>query len=444
MYILKGFYEYPSLIDNNTDKVSKFGEISDNSLTYSKNKTIHTNQTTPNVGLISFHSVRDNLPVNVEVAYALPILKLGEFIYQRANDGTIGATTTPSGINQMILAEFSGIVKDITSGPVSGYNNRYYMPEYIEFTLEAPNDEPNLIRIWLSDEAFSGQYDQYTIEVIHPIEKNLQGNFDDWFKDPTTIKELLAAYNWPEKLQEVQERRAQYPFTYQSAYSFNYVTPGKPNLQWAANWIVIIYGIAGNNLDLIKDKITSDLLENSTHTREEWETILPELFRTTEFIATPFFNNIAIENRDFRGGIYSPTMDPRKLLTLIQRTARGNSYNPTYVANNYELSSVLYRSLGFSMLGNPKNPINKFSLMFPDYILVTNISDDIDRVSVITKDWMLLFNKLIKAAEEMTPYTSIPQGISRIIRDGIVYASAIYKNVNYLVVTKYSVDSVVT
>ena len=83
----------------------------------------------------------------------------------------------------------------------------------------------------------------------------------------------------------------------------------------------------------------------------------------------------------------------------------------------------------------------RFSKKFPDYLLVTNNTADFDRVDPLTTgEWMLLFAKLLKEAELMDRYTSVPLGISRMVRDGVVYASAVFQRVNYLVVTKSSVE----
>ncbi|QBX32339.1 virion structural protein [Pseudomonas phage PA1C] len=332
------------------------------------------------------------------------------------------------------MAEFNGVIQSFRSGQMIS-NGSIWMPEWVEFVLVG--SEANQMNIWLADESFAAQYDEYIIEIVHPIIP-----YDDFFKDPLIVKQLLDDYDLVEKIEEVQAKRAQYPYTHQRAFMFEYHNPRDDSMRFPAYWIAIVYGEAGNNPDLIKDKIVEELLADSAHPRTDWEVILPDLFMTTEFIFTPFWNQYSIEQADYRAGTYSPTVDHRKRLPLIRRTARGPGYTQTYVDNKFELSSNTYKSIAFSVLGNPqnRNGITQFSQKFKDYQLVTNDTGDINKSSPETIEWMMLFSKLLKAAEGMTRYSSVPQGVSRMIRDNVIYASAYFKNVNYMVVAKASVE----
>lgn len=432
MYILKGFYEYLPLVNNRQEEVALLGEISGNSLTYAKDKSVLSSPTQPNTTFIAFHSVRDDIVTEVNGTYADAILKLGEFIYTQSLAGTI--TNNPAQLRQMVLAEFSNIILSFSSGKMLN-NGSMWMPEWVEITVSS--EEANRINIWLADESFQAQYDEYIIEIIHPVIP-----YDDFFKDPLIVKELLANYSIIEKLEEVQERRAQYPYTYQQAFQFEYVNPRDTTMRIPATWIAIIYGEAGNNPDLIKDQIVKDLLSNTTHPRGDWEAILPDLFMTTEFIFTPLWNQYSVPNATFLTGLYSPIIDPRKNLSLFRATANGPAYTPVYVDNNYELSVNIYKSLAFGVIGNPQNRkgITKFSQQFKDYVVTETDSADAQRISPTTLEWMMLFSKLLVAAETMTQYTSVPRGVARMVRNNVIYASAFYKGTNYIVATKNSVE----
>lgn len=435
MYNLKGFYEYPALISNVPDTVAMLGEISDNSLTYAKDKSIFTDASTPNVGFISFHSVVNETPTEAPLEYVSTVLKLGDYIYRESLAGTI--TNSTSRLRQMVLAEFNNVIIAFTCGKMLN-NGSMWMPEWVEFTI-ADNTQANTIQIWLADESFSGQYDQYVIEVIQPIYP-----VDDFFKDPLVVKQLLDSYNIVEKLEEAQARRDKYPSTYLKAMEFDYVNPRNDQQRFSAKWLILIYGEAGNNPDIIKDAIVKDILDQSTRPREDWETILPDLFLTTEFIFTPMWTKYSIPNADFRAGIYSPVYDPNTDLKYILRTARGPAYNETYVKSNYQTAVNIYKSIGFGVIGNPqnRNGIRKFSQKFPEYLVAEIGSADANRIDPETLEWMAIFDKLLVAAETMTAYTTVPRGLSRMKRDGIVFASAYFKNTNYLVATKDSVQQI--
>lgn len=437
MYNLKGFIGIPSLVSNVPDQVAKIGELSKDSLTYAKDVTIHTSASLPNTVFLSFHSVKDETPSDVPPEAKDINLKLSKFMFDQAVAGAI--TNDPQALRQMVLAEFDDVLTSFSTGKMVT-NGVIWMPEYVVFEVNTIN-EPNRIQLWYVDDSFAGQYDEYFIEVVHPIIP-----YDDFFKDPLVVIQALRDYNFDEKLEEAQVKRAKYPPTNMRSLTYDYVNPSNQNMREPARWIVLLYGVAADNVDFINDKIVEELLANSTHTREEWEKILPDLFKKTEFIITPFWHNYSVPAGILGSGFYSPTVDPRKELPLLQRTARGPGYTAAWAAEQYELSSHTYKSLAFGVLGNPSNRegIVRFSKKFPDYLLVTNDSNDFDRVDPLTTgEWMVLFAKLLKVAETMDRYTSVPLGVSRMIRDGVVYASAVFQRVNYLVVTKSSVEDFV-
>lgn len=434
MYILKGFFEYPTLADNSKDVISILGELSSNSRTYAKDKTIHSDLTKPGVVFTSFYSVRGESLASIGMEYESLILSVGAFIYSQSKAGTINGN--PTTFRRLLLADFNLDISELSSGRML-FNGSIWMPEWIEFSYSRAG-EHNRIKIWLSDESFSGQYDEYEIEVIHPILP-----FDDFFKNPILVRDRLLAYDFVKKLEESQALRKEYPYTHLKAFSFEYSPPGKPNLNTKAHWIVIVYGENGNVADTIKETIYREILADTTRTKEAWEEILPDLFETaSEFMFVPFWSQYAVPQSDQRAGIYSPTVDPRKQLALIRNAIKGNSYTSNYVSSNYELSTNIYKSLAFGVVGSPRNHSgsSSFAKLMKDYIIVTNTSPDINRIHPDTSEWMALFSALLLAAEEMTKFTSVPQGISRIVRDDIVYASAYYKNINYLVTSKASVE----
>lgn len=432
MYNLKGFITYPSLINNDTDQIAKLGEVSDDSLTYAKDKTYHTSVSTPGSGLISFFSKRDATVIDVPATTKDLVLSIAEFILRQANLGAFNANATDC--RQLILAEFASSVGTFQVGQMVT-NFAFWMPEF--FTLTDPAlGEDNHTQVWLCNDSFAGQYEDYTIELVHPIIP-----YDDFFLDPGVVIERLRDYDFEEKLEEVQARRNSHPYTYLRSLPYDYVNPRNPSTRYPARWLALIYGVAGDNSDLINDKIIEQLLASNTHTRAEWEQILPDLFKKTEFIITPFSNSYSVPAGLLESGFYSPTVDPRKTLALTRRTARGPGYNQVWVDNNYELSSNTYKSVAFSVVGNSNNRAGatSFKTLFPDYMLVTNDTDDFDRMSPNTGEWVAMFWRLLRAADTMSQFSTVPLGVSRMIRDGVVYATAMHNRINYLVVAKSSV-----
>lgn len=432
MYSLKGFFSYDSLISNQLDTVAMFGELSENSKSYAKDKLQYSRSTEfPQTALVVFHTVKDGKRVMVPDAIVQTALSIGDFILARANDGHIPADG--HAFRQNLSAEFSGKIRNVEVGVILN-DMGFRMPEWIKY-VDTSTSDPNEIIIWLSDESFAGQYDEFHIEVTPPLKP-----LDDFFKDPIVVKQLLAQYDPVAITDEVQRKRGEYPFTQIQTYRYDYHNPAVAGDLTPTYWTVIIYGQAGNNPDSIRDAIVDEILNNSTHKEDEWAEILPDLFRRTEFIFVPFWNNYSVPNREFQGGIYSPTIDPRKSIVWVRRAVRGSGFTQAYVDQRYEYTHHIYKSLAMGVVGNSQNRsgITQFSDMYPDYMVVTNNSPDFNRMSALTQEFSNKLADLIKAAEDMTPYSRVPVGVSRVMRDGIVYSAVSFRNTNYLVATKHS------
>lgn len=436
MYTLKGFFTYSSLINNARDQVNKFGELSVDSRTYAKDMTIYTDVTTPATTLFSFHSVREDSVVQVPGIVSLTALKVGQFLLQRAQAGNLGAT--PAQVRQLVTAEFEGLLSNFTIGELQ-YDQLHNLtlPEYVSYVDAS---EASQITIWLSDASFSNQYDEYEIEVIFPI-----APLDDFFKDPLQVKILLDRFSVVDKLAEVQMQRGEYPYTFLQAMRYDYQNPISTIYKLPTYWIVVGYGRAGNNPDIIKQAIADKVLANSTHTRDEWITILPDLFLVTEWVITPFWMNYSVPDAELQAGVYSPTIDPRKALTTLKKTTKGAGYSDAWITAQYELSSMVYKSLAFGIVGNPQNRdgVTQFSKQFPDYMLVTNESADVNRMSPRTIEFAAKLAQLTKIAESLTRYSNIPTGYARVVRGDLVYVSVFYDSVNYMMLGKPSLAALV-
>jgi len=435
MYTLKGFFAYLPLVNNSADQVALFGELSADSMTYGKDKAIYTSDVSPQTTLVAFHSINDERAVEVPSTIVTNALKIGQFLYSRAIANNI--PDSPITLNQQVNAEFNTSLQDFTCGVISS-DGRVKLPEWISYTDTTVARQTSAVTLWLSDASFRSQYPEYEIEVIPPF-----ANLDDFFQDPLKVKAKLDQYNLVTKMDEVQAKRGQYPYTLLRGQEYDYQDPRNPSTKYPTFWLPLIYGQAGNNPDIIRQAIVDFVLENSTHSQDEWVEVLPDLFKTTEFIITPFWMNYSVPNKDYQAGIYSPTLRPAKALELLKKTTKGGKFTEQWIAKQYETSAFMYKSLALGIVGNPDNRggITQFSEQFNDFMLVTNNSDDFNRMSVATQEFVVLLTNLIKVAETFTQYTSVPVGMARVIREGVVYISAYYDNVNYLVAAKPSIET---
>jgi len=433
MLNLKGFMVIGPMADNAPNVVADFGEISAKALTYATDRLLYTSPEAKGVGLVVFQSIEEGDDATVEPPFDIHdnILRIGAWCYTASEQGII--TGTREDFLTALMNEWGDKIDNVTFGDLITDGSRW-MPEFLTWELTAGSNVPeNRLKIWFSDKAFRLQYDAYTIRVVPPID-----NLDDFFADPLDVQALVNLRSVSETLERVDTAAAGSPYTTVRADVFDYQDPLDPTFKVPTNWTTIHYGIAGNNIDTIKEEIVKHILENSTHPREDWVKIFPDLFTSTEFIMIPNWLQYATENKTHQAGIFSPILRHKDGLQLATWACKSPGYTQDHIIEYGSTLPVMFKSMALMVVGGPENRNGTFLLTdyVKDYINVPATSIDFSRQSPETREWTQLIATLLVAAETMTEFSDVPQKVNRLIRNGVIYAAASFNKVQYLVVAK--------
>lgn len=434
MHKIKGFISIKALVNNSVGVISPLGEASTYSSTYTKEKGEYSNPAVPGFSLIttsSFETIDGVMPVSNEAANH--IIAVAKWVYDFSTERA-GTYNTIDLLNDLITA-FPNVVTNPVSGTVST-NGDIWMPESLQWRNTVLGDYD--IKVWFSDSAFRQQYDEYEILVVPPID-----SLDNFFLSPNDLRLLLEARTptqWMDKVALVKNKN---PETVIRAETYDYVNVNIPNLRLPTDWYIVIYGEAGDNVDAVKDAIIAHILANSTHTRAEWEAILPDLFKSTEFVILPRWDKYAIPNMNVQAGIYSPIVNPVECISFAKNKIP--EYPVLHVESKLRITTHPYRSVALLTVGGPENRDGKNLLTdhFPDYITVGTQSLDFARMAQDTQDWLDLLERLLIVAENMTPYSDVPLNVRKMRRGNMLYVVARFKNVQYLVAAKVNYPPVV-
>lgn len=437
MFVLKGFVNHALLANNTPGRNNAIGEISNQSLTYSRELGQYVNSVAPNITLISFLCSRDGAPVTLDTDYEIRTMTIVQWIYNYV-------ITTHSQIYrdvllQQLLQNFQGKAENFDCGEIVS-DGTYWCPEWVSWkdSLDT-TDSDNFVKLWFADASFASQYDEFEIVVVPPLT-----NLDDFFKPGDQVEQLVNARTPTQWMDQIQQAKTDangntHPETIIRNDSYDYHDPLAPAHLVSTNWATLIYGIAGDNIDSIKDAIIEYILNNSTHARNEWEQIFPDIFKRTEFILVPSWNTVAIPSRVVEANpIYSPFGN------LSVKNAEIASFATQYPAAHINAHAVAFghtwRSVNVGAIGSDQNRdgLYELSQIFPDYISVPSTSTDWNRMSENTRNWAELLDRMIQVAETMGPYTSIPKDMTRLTRDGKLYIVSSYGNIHYLVAAKYN------
>lgn len=442
IYSLKGFINFPILTNNEVGVVSSLGELSKDSLTYSKETGIYSNNLYSETVLYTFESKLagvGNIPV--PDAVVLASLKLGAVIGELSSSGTINehGSSCLHTIEQAFITEFDNVLIGemipLLVSAVEGEEPGFlWMPEWVQYKLK---EQTVTVKLWLSDNSFSEQYSGYEYEFISPIP-----NLNDFFKPMNQVLTTINNVTLAETVNNIEVARGGYPYTSIKTISRQWKDPENPINTIPTQWTTLVYGRAGTDPDKIRVELIKWILENSDHPENEWAVIFPELFKPNEFTLIPLFNQFAITNETIQDGITSPVISLTDALEAATLLCSGTGYAADVLLKNTCVSTTPYRSLAFLIVGSEDNidGLSDFRDLFPEYVGLSPISADFARLSIRTQEWIHILISLIEAARTMTSISIVPVNIFRVIRDDIVYAMAEYEEFQYLMATQTSVN----
>lgn len=439
MYSAYSFVNIQSMIDNAVGKVAPLGELSPSAATFSREHGLYSNAATaPYARLICFRSTEaDDTTNNVTLipmatTYSDPLLQVANWFAKQSIDGNFTSDSTLTAQN--FSAEFPNFTL-LDIGKMYTNPAGKWLPGSVAVKLTAASED-NYLKLWFVDEAFKAEYSFYEIKILPPLD-----TIDALADDYETVIPLLQAITISKQLAKADALFSNDPYSHLIGKEFEWYDFEDETQHTPSQWIVAIWGAAGNNEDAIRAAIRDYILTNSQYGQDRWEVHLPDLFVPTEFYIIPLWDRVAVPFQTLINGVYSPTVKPADAVTIAQATMDG--YTSAWVSGNVEVSMTMFNSLSILALGNEKNRLAKptFSAQWPGYAAISTTHIDFDNLDPDVQQFILMLNSMLVAAQTLTAYNDIPSGMNRVVRGDKMYLSSTYKDCQYLMLTKqYFID----
>lgn len=432
MYWLKGFVNIDALANNTPGSVAALGELSNISLSYSIEKGYFNRHDYEKVEFVSFTSKKDTTVITAPAKYTDHIIKVAEWMYDQALAKKF--TDDEEAFRVLLLAQYGSEIADFECGKMVTEKG-VWLPSYIAWKYDLAGEE-NLIRVWFSDAAFKAQYDDYQIVVVPPIEP-----VDTFQLTKAKVAEALAKFTVPDLHERVLAKTKGEPYTYLVSKEYPWYDHDDTTQTLSTTWTVAIYGIAGNNLELIKDAIAKYILANSTYDRDDWIPIFPDIFTNTEFTFIPFWNHRSVVDETYVGSLYSPIVPYDGLVKFAQTFVP--YVTAAHLTKYIAVSGIQYKSLACAIIGGVDNRNSKFKItdFYPDLAQISTTSIDFNRMTANTVEFLQKLLVAIIAAEEMDEYSYIGASLSRITRNGMLYVGFSHGDVGFLVLSRSSQEA---
>lgn len=469
---VKLFASVGDMANNARRQVARVGELSTYSETFSRDRELSSgafvlDPLDPNSLSQGLHQTVFSAKtitgdtVDLRSEYLDLLEEISEWIYR---NGMAAAFDNQSEtVRQQLMAEFQTPLYNLEIGTMVQAGDGNWFPESMVFTLTAGginswyvaktsnqivldgNYDRSLVKIWFSDRAFQAQYDEYEIDFVAPID-----TLDDFFRTASAVQGLVGARTIPVLMNKVALVADSDPYTEVKSMEFDWYDPLTAGHRIRTVWTFVIYGAAGLSVDAMKEGLRNWILDHSTHTREEWTAIFPDIFKSTEFIFMPTWNRYAIPNMTLSEGVYSPILDYQDALISAQKVVCGIGYTTDHLVNRLAFFGTPYKSVAMVVCGGPENRASALAInqVWPDYLSVVTSSVDFNRMQPQTQTWVNVLQTLLSLAENASEFSEIPVGYSRIRRKNpanqqVTYIATTIDNIQYMVVSKASMQAIV-
>ncbi len=427
---LRAFVNIQNLISATPGVISTLGEISPMSLTYSTAKAIYENSNLPGYRLISLSSMDNVTNQSVPVPQSIYDLTIALVDQCIAYSATNLMPYSLVNLVDVLVAFTNNSISNLTIGNIITQPGGPSIPEYLSFTNVA---DGSIIKVWTCDTSLQVQYDLFSIVIVPPMTP-----IDNFALSPTTVQTDLNAVSLNQFIGNIDAAKNNNPETTLEVYTFNYISPmaGQPPIP--TNWGAIVYGPEGDNIDSIKDAIMAYIVANTTLPVSAWQSMFPSIYQRTEFIILPRWDVQSVPDNSTIAGLYrsmtSITTDISFVLNKIPFYPASFILSP----NNIYVTTHYYKYITLLIVNGNNNSagFTNIETLFPDYIPESSNSLDFNRMTTNTQGWVNLIEQMLITAETMTAFSPIPSNMRRIYRNGVLFLTAMYDNVDYLMGVK--------
>lgn len=430
---IKGFVEIAATANSAPGIVSGFGELSQYAHTYSRDVREFSHNSYLGYRLKTFKSRQSNNSVYT------PPTDLVAQILKMVNACVIHSPSLIAPYNKAnylthLNNQFSPSPPEITALDVGPFVSTstpgilYMLPSWISWTDIATDTQ---IKIWLANQNFVDEYDEFEIVVVSPFEPASAHH-----SGYANVQTLLNSLSYPDFNARVQTARGLFPETQLRFVELTYTNIANTAQTLQVPFQLLIYGKAGDSLDAYNQAILEWGVANSVYNDLQWIAIYPGLNELNQFWLIPMWHKVALPNLGPNSVIYSAYTDQVTDRTFV--AAMVSAFTSTHLNSHLHFMPFDYKCINAAVVDGVTNVAGKQNIteLFADYIPVPTSSADFIRMEPATREFSLIMQEMLIYAETMTLASSVPSGYRRVSHYGHTWLSKTFGGVTYLVALK--------